>query len=150
MKYLIPEGVLILVGFFFTKPYIELCIYLFKFIYQVTSIAIFLKPFMAFPFVTMLIFISIGCLKQLIFKTDEHQTPIYGLNNFLKKNIIFIVILIAFLVKALEAVGEDDSISPYWVAQYGAFDLVLNMVGLFCISSVVVHLFFSIKSFFKN
>ena len=69
---------------------------------------------------------------------------------FVKENFISVIILIAFSGKVLEAVSEVGSTSPYWTLHYGAFDLLLNMIGIFCISSVLFHLLFLIGRFFAQ
>jgi hypothetical protein len=150
MKYMLPEAVLILIGIFFTQTYIDVCIYLFKFFYLITSLEIFDQLFLAFPFVTLLIFLSIGCLKKLPNKVIECRNKKDGITIFLKDNLFYLFVLIAFLIKVFEAVGEVGPISPYWIIQYGSFDLLMSMIGIFCISSVMLHLFFSIRNFLKN
>lgn len=150
MKYMFPEAVLILIVIFFTQTYIDVCIYLFRFLYLITFLEIFNQLFLAFPFVTLMIFFSIGCLKKLPIKGIEYQNRNNGVTIFLKDNLVYLLVSIAFLIKIFEAVGEVGPISPYWIIQYGSFDLLLNMIGLFCISSAMLHLFFSIKNLLKN
>lgn len=150
MKYLLPDVLLLSIGIFFTKSYIDVCIYFFNFFYQITTLRIFNKLFLAFPFVTLLIFILIGCIKKFLNRSIEYENQNTKIKVFFRKNIIFVMILIAFFIRVLEAFYEPAFISPYWVIQYGAFNLLLNMIGLFCISSAMLHLFFSIKNVLKN
>lgn len=148
MKYLLPEFYLILTALVFTKTFIDICVGVFKFSYEISSISFFKYYFLAFPLVTLLSFFIIGYVRHL--HVCNKKNPSVGVRIFLKENFIFFVVAFAFFVRILEATNETQPISPYWINQSGKLAILFYLISIFCISSVLLHLFFQIKTFFSN
>ena len=150
MKYLLPDFLLIIFATLFPVPYIYICIYLFEGLYQISSLTFFIDHLsLAFPLMSLVFFMIFGYARHIFL--DSMANDGIEIRSFLKENAIFIIVGIAFILKMNEAIHDPQVDSPYWPIQSGKLLLLINLVSTFCISSVFLHLFFSIKSIFlKN
>lgn len=149
MKYLLPDFLLILFSLFFSEQYVAICIFLFKALYQISSFSFFLKNlFLAFPLTNLLLFCLFGYIRYLIIGSANEQSS--GFKNFFKGNLIFIVVVVAFLLKLRAAISEVDVISPFWPVQLSKLSLLFDLVSTFCVAAILLHIFFEIKTLFKK
>lgn len=148
MMYLIPEFILIFCVLAFTEEYITLCIGIFNVFFQFSSLSFFKYSFLAFPITNLLIFSFLGYLRHVLLNSRNVEPT--GIQGFLKENFIFIVVVMVFVLRTVEALNDTSIFSPYWPNQLSKTSLLFDLGSTFCLSSVILHILFQIKRLFQN
>jgi hypothetical protein len=148
MKYLIPEFLFISLAFLFTESYIRLCVLLFETLGDVSSVSFSHNAFLAFPLTNVLVFCLLGMLRhRLAPRSDQQPLSVIA---FVKENFLYLVVAAVFVLRIVEALNEEEAISPYWPAQLSKWSLLIDLLSTFCVAAVLLHLYIQLSKIFQN